>query len=1596
MANGHPEDRFIDFLRREHDSTIESYRARPDNIRENAGQEQAIIQGGYSGKQIQELVQNAVDALRGTKGRIHVLRTETTLYVANAGKSFDRGGVRTLLHSNMSDKRDEQIGRFGLGFKSVLEVSDRPQIFSALGAFGFDAHRSRQELEQIQPGLEDYPILRLPYWLDTSEETANDPRLADLLDGASTVVKVPLKNRLASLDTQIAEFPHQFMLFSDSVEAFTAEVRTEAAHNSTWVAERAQHGEGTVVKLSDGEKSETWVVARTAFTPSARARLDAGSLHSRESLSVHWAVERSGSGRARERGEIWNHFPTGTSTTMPGIINASFKMNDDRMTLLSGDYNAEILRQCVPRLVTNSIPLLYSEDDPGAHLDRMPARGREDTPWFRDNLIDPVTAAVAGAATVPDLQGDLVPLSELTTRPKELKDEPDLVTLWTRRAQELGVYNWVHESALDSSFRSALIDRLLEINGQSRLTVTEWVEGLAAEESPQGYEAAIVFAAEFVSAAGGYAREIRDARIVPMADGQIARLSGPKYFVESETGNDEVAGKPEIIDPLLASDGDVVQALRKFGATLLDSTGRLKQVLETVLSEPSDHEAAETFWKMAAKSEPDTVIQLIQQTDPGRNVPVQTAAGTWIPLYRAWSAGRLLHDERYEDRKLIIDRSNQFLTAAVCRKLGVPSTLPQPEYVAASKADGGWFDSAIDNHLRELKRTQGPETTLTLNSSVTVPQRSRLWELADASTQTRYAVTRELLEAPQQLIKLNGEATFRTDGGYYKQSENNRYIPPDILWIRQHGVLDTPYGHYPAGACTGHVAGIPDELLPTPIGLSDEHMWLLDLPTELSTARWRTILESATTDLDTDDLATLYGHAARMGVRAPVDLRGRQGHGGGAVTALAEGCVVSTDDATTAHLLEHTSKIVLSPGSEELAEFLEDKWRLPHVRIEFTARIDAADARGDGPMQRIRDRFPHLAELEGKVRRLNRYELVPCTSLTVVNENTYDNVQTSNDVAVAFDPELKRFYYRKTLRSTALIKQILEHVGSQLSAREAETRMKEAEEHARLHDFWEELKTQKSDEDRVRLLLRNDGIRRLVPDSAVELLQAQGEELTPSLLFSLAQNIHGTDLWRQITDKIPDDEGSAGDWAKEARTRDLTELGFSEDMFRPTEPKKPAREEFPAPVALPKLHRFQRSTSRQIRKVLKARPGDNKAIVQLPTGAGKTRVAVESLIEHVKKAPDEQHLIVWVAQSEELCEQAVEAWGSGWQGLGIPGERLVVSRLWDGRSVNDESTVLHVVVATVQTLTRIAGAPKESTRAVKYAWLEDPDVVVIDEAHGATTRSYTKVLKWFKRSTSQKGKPLLGLSATPYRGTSEIETQRLVSRFGGKLIEPDEFTAETAHTYLQEERILAHVVQEELEGTTLKHHGDAVARTSRAGDDQALDTKHRLMEQRIDLDSVAADLHRNHTIIQHLTSNLHRIDHAIVFAASVEHAQALAAVLQTKGINAAAIYGATDPARRRTLIRQFRDGEIKVLTNFDVLSQGFDAPKVDAVYLCRPTFSPNKYIQMIGRGLRGPLNGGSEEVLIVNIRDNLENFGEALAYTEFSYLWDEHTKAENA
>ena len=114
--------------------------------------ERFTAEGGYARRQVYELVQNAADALIGHDGgRIHVLLTEDALYCANEGSPIDAEGVDAILGAYLSVKRGTEIGRFGLGFKSVLGVTSAPEFYSRSGSFVFDgAHSARESAKSCR------------------------------------------------------------------------------------------------------------------------------------------------------------------------------------------------------------------------------------------------------------------------------------------------------------------------------------------------------------------------------------------------------------------------------------------------------------------------------------------------------------------------------------------------------------------------------------------------------------------------------------------------------------------------------------------------------------------------------------------------------------------------------------------------------------------------------------------------------------------------------------------------------------------------------------------------------------------------------------------------------------------------------------------------------------------------------------------------------------------------------------------------------------------------------------------------------------------------------------------------------------------------------------------------------------------------------------------------------------------------------------------------------------------------------------------------------------------------------------------------------
>jgi len=140
------------------------------------------------------------------------------------------------------------------------------------------------------------------------------------------------------------------------------------------------------------------------------------------------------------------------------------------------------------------------------------------------------------------------------------------------------------------------------------------------------------------------------------------------------------------------------------------------------------------------------------------------------------------------------------------------------------------------------------------------------------------------------------------------------------------------------------------------------------------------------------------------------------------------------------------------------------------------------------------------------------------------------------------------------------------------------------------------------------------------------------------------------------------------------------------------------------------------------------------------------------------------------------------------------------------------------------------------------------------------------------------------------------------------------------------------------------------------------------------MERLASKDQRNLEIISKITElvKLNADRKIILFACSVKHSKFLAAILKFKGIKAAHVDGETSPLNRQKITTDFRSGELNVLTNYGVLATGFDAPKTDVVFIARPTDSIVLYSQIIGRGLRGPAIGGTEECLVINVADNID------------------------
>lgn len=1568
-------------VRAQSQRAVESFKAQPELLVEQFNLERSVVESGYRRAQLNELVQNAADSMQGLEARLQIVLTESTLYCANEGMPFQPAGVTTIMMAHHSAKRGKEIGRYGLGFKSVLEISDRPEIISQSASFRWSKDITRAALDDadVTHDLENLPILRVAEVFDPASEAKVDSILAEMMEWATTVVRLPLNEGAHQQVSQaISMFRGEFVLFSDSIGRLELEDRT-TGRSRTWSATRVDH---TTVDLRSvdvtagnaTDETEHWRVFTDEHRPSPEAAAAAGARNSREELLVHWAVPAARSGR-RALGEVWSFFPTESTTSLAGIVNAPFQTADDRHDIIRGPYNEEILTKRLTKIVAGALPLLADPEKPSRHLTLLPSRDREVRSWADSIINEPMFKWVAQTSCLPDLTGQLRFPSELLVPPileskqdEELRDARDLwYTLADIERQELA--KWLHKSALhnDGAGTHVKVRTILENASVQAQEPVALFEALASTGSLQGFRSALEFAATVDRSFAPWSQDMRRAAFIPTADGRLTPPSSRVTLPDPSDPSPEGA----VVIPAVAKDPSCLARLKELGITGHDDEGRLRRAVREA-RRLGTAESFESLWDTLHQvADGSTAMQIMLESfhDPSR-VLVRRLDGSWRPVDETWQFGSVFHSSlRDSDASLLLDSHYHRLDFTLLSRWGLRQSLPDQTSLRADEEYAkAWKDAVLRPALREahdvgLRVSRGD---IELSETVLSPG---LLALRDASPVARKRIVDILADRLGSDIGLRVRASYRT--------WSTRVLSPDAWWVQQFGHARTPIGLLPIDFCTSGddlETSFPRDLLPIPENIG--HFAQVVLPDKPTDAAWAHILGAAIDEInDLKRVHALYAHSASAGARKPDRLRALDIHNSRFTDA--EYCVVTFRDAVTAHVVQHRELGVIQVENPALARALASAWSMDVIDINFSSTVPEDSY--DEPVA-LNSRFPHIGEVDVKLKRL-KFALADDVVLRTTNDQD-DVVTEDRSKRVRFIREQSLLILDRELEGR-ILQFALKIVDSKFTPDQARRVMKEKEREARIKEAAEK----QNEWEKLLAYFGADSFEAVVPSSVRALIEEYlGEELDAEKLFGVAKAMYGNDVVRQLSRSLRDTDGSQGptrfSGSSQAKSF-MRKLGIDPAYAGEKYVRLPAQELVVGPVRLNPLHEFQEDVSTQVRRIL-AGDEERRAMVQLPTGAGKTRVAVESVVRHVASAetPQKGH-VLWIAQTKELCEQAVSTWMTVWRAFGAENANMVVSRFWDSNP-RDAVTVeagLHVVVSTPQTATRMF-----SSEAPKDAWFRKPGLVIVDEAHGAEAETTKEMLSRFPRRGNARI-PVIGLSATPYRGTDERRTQNLVDLFDNNLLRPAQFDLEDATTYLQNNGYLAQVDHHTLQGIALSR--TAKPRES-AEDEVTVSLIDRMAEAALDLDAVARSADRNNEIIRSVLAR-GKDQRTLLFAASVEHAHALAAVFSYEGVAAAAVDADTSPGARRGAVEQFRRGDLKVLTNFNVLSQGFDVPDVNAVYVCRPTFVPNRYLQMIGRGLRGPQNGGTERVDIVNVKDNAEIFNTSLAFTHFDHLWTRTT-----
>ena len=431
-------------------------------------------------------------------------------------------------------------------------------------------------------------------------------------------------------------------------------------------------------------------------------------------------------------------------------------------------------------------------------------------------------------------------------------------------------------------------------------------------------------------------------------------------------------------------------------------------------------------------------------------------------------------------------------------------------------------------------------------------------------------------------------------------------------------------------------------------------------------------------------------------------------------------------------------------------------------------------------------------------------------------------------------------------------------------------------------------------------------------------------------------------------------------WGNNNATKKFVEMfGYGNDLI----PTLPAKRDRIKVISKPE-NPFKPLTDYQSKIFFKVADAISNSwarlVIHVPTGGGKTRTAMEIVSDFLNTGlrDNEERQIVWIAEKDELCEQAIDALEGVWPHVGK--KDLTLYRLWGNNKIDsfDDFSFIVATYAKLNSLRKTGGI------------LPKPHLIIGDEAHNVVAPTHKASI----RSLEDRDTRIIGLTATPIRGLDSAENHELYEFFNDTIIDIDSGDI-NAIEYLQGRRYLSHF-------DTVTVASNRVYRMSAA--QRRIYAEDRDLPKGL-LDEIAQDRYRNAIIAEHLKALRETGKQVLYFAPNVEQSKLMCTIMIAMGTKAAHVDGTTPSEYRREVVARFRRNEINFIFNFDVFSTGFDAPNIDVVFIARPTNSIVRHQQMIGRGLRGPKMGGTEHCTIYRVSDSMP--GIAVADEYFMDVW---------